>query len=117
MRAVELYKGELLAGYYDQWCEDLRQEYQNRFIRLCEDLIESLKSKKNYEEVIYYCDKLLKTDKLNEKAYLNIIESHVMLDSINRARDKFSQMLKIFDTELGEKPSKDTMEKIKTILS
>ncbi len=80
-------------------------------------MIHILKSKKNYEEVIDYSDKLLKADRLNEEAYLNIIESYVMLDSINRARDKFSLMLKTFDAELGEKPSGASMEKIKKLLS
>jgi DNA-binding SARP family transcriptional activator len=115
-KAFELYKGELLAGYYDQWCEDLRQDYLNKFIRLSEDLIEYLKSRENLEEVILYSDKLLKADKLNEKAYLNIIESNVKMNNASRAKERFSQMLRTFESELGETPAIETMERVKKIL-
>ncbi|MGH2575714.1 MAG: BTAD domain-containing putative transcriptional regulator, partial [Ignavibacteria bacterium] len=116
-KATELYKGELLAGYYEPWCEDLRQEYSNKFINLCEEIIEVLKKKKLYEEVIIYSEKLIQADKLNEDAYLNIIEAYTRLNNINRAKDKFAQMLKTYEEELDEKPAKEILEKIKAILS
>jgi DNA-binding SARP family transcriptional activator len=115
-KAIDLYKGELLAGYYEPWCEDLRQEYSNKFISLCGELIGSLKKRKMYEEIALYSDKLIQIDKLNENGYLNLIEAYVKLNSINRAREKFSQMLKTYEDELGEKPPKEVLEKIKKML-
>jgi LuxR family maltose regulon positive regulatory protein len=112
-QAVDLYKGELLSGCYDQWCEDFRHTYQNMFMKITEDLIEILKAEKNYDTVVSYSEKLLHSDRLNEGAYLNIIEAQVKLNNINRAREKFSQMLKTFEEELGEKPTNSTLEKIR----
>jgi len=116
-KAIDLYRGELLSGEYEQWCEDLRHDYQNMFTKITEDLIEILKSERNYNEVIYYSERLLLADKLNEGGYLNIIESYVKLNNASRGREKFSQMLKIFDAELGEKPTTRTLERIKNLLS
>jgi LuxR family maltose regulon positive regulatory protein len=116
-QAIELYKGEFLPGYYDNWCEEMRLNYANMYIKLCSKLIESLKEQKLYNEVITYTENLLKVDKLNEEAYIDLIDSYVQLDNINMAKDEFSLMLKIFEEELGEKPHKFSLEKIKKILT
>jgi len=115
-KAIDLYKGEMLAGYYEPWCEDLRQEYSNKFISLCEELIAALKQKKSYEQIAIYSERLIQADKLNENGYLNVIEAYVKVNSINRAREKFSQMLRTYEDELGEKPPKEILDKIKVLL-
>ena len=117
LQAVELYKGDFLPGYYESWCEEMRQNYSNMFIKLCVELIKIFKEKKLYSEIIKYAEKILKTDKLNDEAYVEMIEAYFQLGEINMAKDKFSLMLKIYDEELGEKPDKSVLDMIKTILA
>jgi len=117
MKAVALYKGEILSDYYNNWCEDLRAEYSNKFVRMCGQLVTLLSKKKMYEEVIIYSDRLLKADPLNEDAYLAQIEAYMNLDNSIRAKDMFSVMLKAFEAELGEKPSKQILDKISKVLA
>jgi DNA-binding SARP family transcriptional activator len=94
----------------------LRENLINRYIDLCGELISIYKQKNMLFEVAFYAEKLLEVDKLNEKAYIDLIESYAGIGNINTAKNKFSQMLKVFDQEYGEKPSAETMEKIKVIL-
>ena len=114
--ALGLYKSDFLAGYYEPWVEDLRETIINRYIDLCEELLGIYKQKKMLFEVTLYAEKLLEVDKLNEKAYIDLIESYAGIGNINTAKNKFSQMLKVFDEELGEKPSAIALEKIKNAL-
>jgi two-component SAPR family response regulator len=115
-KALELYKGDFLPGYYDPWCEDLRENLTNKYIDLCSILIDIYKKKNSSFEVTIYAEKLIEADKLNENIYIDLIESYVNIGNINTAKNKFAQMLKIFDEEYGEKPSSKTLEKIKNIL-
>ncbi|MCI0449339.1 MAG: hypothetical protein L0Y79_06070 [Chlorobi bacterium] len=117
VKAVELYKGNLLEGIYENWCEDLREEYSNKFIKLSEILLKNLYSSKKYDEIIPYAEKLLNNDRLNEKAYLLSIESYVQTGNISKAKETFAEMLKNYKEELGEKPPKSVLERIQALLS
>ena len=86
------------------------------YLKLCFELICALKDRRDYSEIIKYADKILKIDKLNDEAYISLIEVYSLLGDINTARDKFSQMLKVYDEELGEKPDKSALHRIKRIL-
>lgn len=115
-QAIGLYAAPLLEGYYDRWCDDLRNEYQYKFIKLCENLLSFLSRENRFDEVINYSEKLLSTDKLNELSYINIIEALVKTEKINLAKETFLKMLKIFEEELGEKPNKKVMDRINQLL-
>lgn len=116
IQAIELYKGDFLPGYYESWCEEMRQNYSNMFIKFCVELIKTFKKKKSYSEVTKYAEKILKIDKLNEEAYVEMIEAYSRLGEINIAKDKFSLMLRVYDEELGEKPDKSVLDTINKIL-
>jgi len=116
-KAIELYKGDFLPGYYDSWAEELRIKYKNMYISLLEELIKLLESEKRYEDIVKYSELLLKEDRLNDPAHISIISAYVKLGSANMAKSRFEFMLKIYNEELGEKPSPKTLEKINNILS
>lgn len=117
IQAAELYKGDFLPGYYESWCEEMRQNYSNMFIKLCYELIKTYKEKKSYSEIIKYAEKILKIDKLNDDAYVEMIEAYSRLGETNMAKDKFSLMLKIYDEELGEKPENSVLDMINQIFT
>ena len=115
--AIELYKGEFLPGYYDDWIEELRTVLEHKHIELCEELISILRQKNKLDEVIYYSEKLLQADALHEDAYIAAIDAYSRSGNQNMAKKKFSQLLKNYDAEYGEKPSKDVLSQIEKILT
>jgi ATP/maltotriose-dependent transcriptional regulator MalT len=117
IKAIELYNGPLLEEFYDSWCEDLREEYSGKFIKLSEILLKNLYYSKEFHEIIPYAQKLLKFDKLNENAYLLIIESYVKTENISKAKECFADMLKNYELELMEKPPKSVLDRIQALLS
>ena len=115
-KAVEIYKGDFLAGFYQTWCDELRDKYKDMYLEMLENIIDIFKEKQNYQKVIYYADKLVKADSLNEEAYLLLIKSNLKLYNNSSARSIAKQMIKIFKKELGEEPSKETMKYLLPIL-
>jgi DNA-binding SARP family transcriptional activator len=116
IKAVEMYKGDFMPGYYDGWCEELRVKYKNMFINLNEELIQLLETNARYDEAVKYSELLLKEDRLNDSAHLSIINSYSKLGNINMAKNRYELMLKIYDEELGEQPTAKTLKLIKSIL-
>lgn len=117
VKAIELYKGDFIPGYYDNWCEELRVKYKNMYITMCEELIKLFENNKRYEDAIKYSELLFSEDKLNDSAHISIINAFSKLGNINMAKSRYQLMLKIYDEELGEKPQSKTLEKINTILN
>jgi DNA-binding SARP family transcriptional activator/lipopolysaccharide biosynthesis regulator YciM len=115
-KAIEMYKGEFLPGYYDDWIEELRTAFQYKFIEICEELITLLEADNNFNDIIYYSEKLISADKLHEGAFISLINAYANTGNENMAKKKFSQLLKNYDEEYGEKPSKETLSKIEDIL-
>ncbi len=115
-QAIELYSGEFLAGYYETWCEELRENYISKMIDLLENLIKMLKQKHRYYDIITYGEKLLQLDKFNEDAYLELIEAYANIGNISMAKKKFSIMVKTYEAEYGEKPSRTIMDKVQKYL-
>jgi DNA-binding SARP family transcriptional activator len=117
IKAIEIYKGDFLPGYYDSWCEELRVKYKNMYIALCEELIKLLEVEIRYEEVIKYSELLLKEDKLNDSTHISIINANAKLGNIKMAKSRFEIMFKIYNEEFGEKPQPKTLAKINSILA
>jgi len=116
-KAIDLYKGEFLPGHYDEWIEELRSILEHKYTEVCEELIDILIAKKKFDEAAGYSEKLIIADSLHENAYLSAIRAYTEINNKNMARKKFSQLLKKYDEEYGEKPSKSVMDEISTILS
>jgi len=115
-KAIDLYKGEFLPGYFDDWIEELRTVLQHKFIEICEELILHLEKDGSFNDIIFYSEKLIKEDKLHEAAFISIIKAYSNTGNEKMAKKKFSQLLKNYKEEFDEKPSKDTLNRIEEIL-
>jgi LuxR family transcriptional regulator, maltose regulon positive regulatory protein len=116
IKAVDLYNGEFFEGYYETWIEDLRQDYNNKFISICTDLVLSLKDKRKYDEVIKYSSKLLKFDDLNEDAYLLLIEAYMKKGNQKSASEIYRTMQTRYKKILNEDPPPDLIDSIEKLL-
>lgn len=115
-KAIDMYRGEFLPGYYDHWIEEQRSALQHKFIEICEVLISLLEQNNQFDEIIYYAEKLINADKLHEGAYLSMINACSKTGNENMARKNFRRLLKNYEEEYGEKPSKETLSQIESIL-
>ena len=113
---MSLFKGELLEGYYQPWCEEIREQYNNYFFSMVESLIEIYKSEGDYEKLAEYSRMLIKADNLNEEAYIDVIGAEMKMGNEAKAKDIYKSMVKTFKKEVGEEPSVETKDKIEKLL-
>lgn len=115
-KAMELYAGEFMPGYYDEWIEEIRSILQHKYTETAEILLSLLKKKNKHTDLIDYAEKLLLTDNLHEEAYYYIICSYKAIGNETMAKKKFSQLLKNYEKEYGGKPPKELIERIQAVL-
>ncbi len=115
-KALDLYEGNFMEGYYDDWVEEKRQSLTNKFYNASTNLLELLSKQKRNNEIITYANKVLNTDKLNEYAYEELIRSHIENSNKNAAEKTYKDMMRNFRKETGDEPEKDFLDKINSML-
>ncbi len=116
-KALDLYKGSFMEGYYDDWVDERRQMINNLFFTAGETLIELLTEQNKTDEIITYSRKIIEADNTNETGYENLIKALVKTGNIKGAEEVFKDMKKNFKKEFGEEPDNGIQEKIKKILN
>lgn len=114
--AVKLYKGEALEGFYEPWCENIRAEYRNKYLKTLEELIKLLDEGNRYNEIENYSEKIIQTDSLNELAHTLLIKSLVKTGKSKLAKEKYASMKDLYKSELDENIPSDLDESIKSLL-
>lgn len=74
---LELYQGDLLADFYDDWVFPHREHYKNLFLKTLLQLTQELRSKSDYAQAIQYAQKALQYDPANERAHQHLMFCHM----------------------------------------
>ncbi len=115
MSAAILYSGDVLEGYYEDWCESIREEYKSKFIKCSEKLLELLTAQNRFDEIIEYAEKLNHTDKLNIASIKAMVKSYIELGKVILARGKFDKFIALYEEEIGENPPKTILNDIESM--
>ena len=83
---------------------------------MCEILLRLLKKKNLTAKIIHYGRLLLSIDRLNETGNLYLIEALCETGKVSQAKNIYSNMLKSYSEEFGEKPDKSIVSSIQKIL-
>lgn len=108
-RAVELYRGALLAGFYDDWLFPDQDRLRNRFLQALERLTESELAHGDLEGGLVHARRLAADDEFNEAAHRRVMRVAVLLGRHHEAIRQFEECRRILADELGTRPSAETM--------
>ena len=109
-RAVELYRGDLLAGFYDDWLFPDQDRLRSRFLGALERLVDIAMAKGDYETALVQARRLAQEDEFDEEAHRRVMRIAVLLGRHNDAIRQFEECRRILAEELGSTPSKETVE-------
>ncbi|HSD82286.1 MAG TPA: AAA family ATPase, partial [Anaerolineae bacterium] len=70
---VKLYRGDLLEGFYDDWCLEERYRLEALYLNALDQLVTGYQSVKHFEEALQYAKLLLAHDPLREDMHCIII--------------------------------------------
>jgi DNA-binding SARP family transcriptional activator len=107
--AVELYRGDLLDGVYDDWCIFERERLRLRYLDGLERLIRHHDARGEWTEAAAYAQRLLANDALREHVHRTVIRCHLALGDRAAALRQFDTCARLLRQELEVEPSPETL--------
>ncbi len=105
-RTVALYKGEYLPELsFSEWLEPIRTYYHEIYLDCVLNLVDLLKAKGDYTEIIKVCEQAAAIDYFEEIIHIKLIEALLAEDQTTRARAHYNEVTTVFYREMGIKPS------------
>jgi DNA-binding SARP family transcriptional activator len=106
--AVELYRGELLEGWYQDWCLYERERFQYIYLAMLDKLMHHCEIHHEYETGIAYGLRSLHCDRAQERTYRQLMRLHYLAGNRTAALRLYTRCLAALQEELGVQPAEET---------
>lgn len=115
-KAAELYRGDLLEGFYDDWCLDERYRLESLYLQALRRLINWHAQQGNATAVLLYAHSYITRDPLTEEIHLSAMRAYKMQGDELGARRQWQRCCETRLAELHLPPSPAMIEQAKDIL-
>ena len=116
-RALDLYRGDLLPGHYDEWVLTERDRLRQAVARLLERGIAAGEDARDYPTALGYARRLRDHDPLHEAAYQALIRLHALAGDRVAAVRAYHDCVAVLRRELGMEPSRETRDLYERVLA
>lgn len=116
-RGVQLYQGDLLEGWYQDWCLNERERLQNMYLAMLDKLITYCEAQGDYEAGMAYGADILRYDRAREYAHRRLMRLQYLAGDRTAALRQYDRCVAILEEELGVKPAKRTVALYQQILA
>ncbi|HEU4894909.1 MAG TPA: BTAD domain-containing putative transcriptional regulator, partial [Acidimicrobiia bacterium] len=113
---VELYRGDFLAGYFDDWVLVEQDLYRQKYLTALRRLVDATKAEGGYDEALSLARRLTHHDPLSEEAHQEVMRLSFLLGRTSDAIEQFERCRSVLEEELGAEPSAPTVEIYQKIL-
>jgi len=107
--AVQLYRGELLEGSYQDWCLFERERLQNMYLAMLYKLMSYCEAANEYEAGQLYGLRILYYDRASERTHRRLMQLQYMAGDRTAALRQYDRCVVALDEDLGVKPDKSTV--------
>lgn len=107
-RAVELYRGDLLPGCYDEWILPERDRLRQLYLDTLERLATELEACGDNLSAIGYARRLLSADPLREETYRRLMRLYSTVGDRAQAVRTYEECMAVLQHELGVAPDPAT---------
>lgn len=121
--AVQLYRGELLAGFFVKECPEFEDWLVTEQTRLREaaveglrKLVENYRRRGEYRYGVHYARRLVAIEPLSEDAHRELMRLFALSGQRNRALSHYEELLNLLQEELGVDPLPETKDLYESIL-
>ncbi|MDP4155894.1 MAG: bacterial transcriptional activator domain-containing protein, partial [Bacillota bacterium] len=116
-KGLALYHGEYLPERrYDDWCISKRESMLVYFLRGAEKLAQLSVRNENYEQAIYWCEKMIERDRTWEEAYRLLMYCYYRKNNRPYAIKWYQKCTQVLEEELGVPPLDPTRHMYKMIM-
>lgn len=114
--AVELYRGDFLDGFYDDWILNERYRLETLFSEALARLMASHEAREEHDAALAAALRLLDHDPLREDAHRAAMRAYCRLGQRNAALAQYRRCREIMVEELGAEPMAETNELFRDIV-
>lgn len=107
--AAELYRGDFLAGYYDDWIPIERERLRELFLSVLEGLVGGLKARGDYERALTFARRLAGEDPWREKVHREVMRLCHLLGRDGEALKQFEVCRQVLRDEFDAEPEPETI--------
>lgn len=107
-KAVELYRGDLLEGWQEEWCLFERERIRAINLTMLEKLLGYCEASGRYEEGLIYGERLLRHDRAHERAHWRMMRLSYLGGDRTGALRQFDKCRAALAEELGVTPGRLT---------
>ena len=108
--AVGLYSGDLLNGWYQDWCLFERERLQNLYLLMLDKLMSYAAEHGEYEAGQAYGSTILRYDRASERTYRQLMQLRYMGGDRTGALRQYQNCVTALDEELGVQPERRTRD-------
>ena len=116
-QVVDLYRGELLQGCYEEWCLFNRERLHTMYLILLDKLMRACQTHQEYEKGIMYGLRILQNDQARECTHRQLMRLHYLSGNRTAALRQYACCVQILQQELGVAPAHRTVAVYEQILA
>lgn len=105
-QAVQLYRGDLLPGCYEDWCIFERERLQTMYLAMLDKLIDCCQEHGQYEIGLGYGATILRYDRARERTHRSMMRLHYLAGDRTSALRQFDHLAQALREELDVQPSR-----------
>lgn len=106
--AYSLYRGEFMAGVYDEWAEERRGFYAEQFGRVVSALAKLCLAEKRWASALIYAEEILRADPFREDMHRLLMKVHAAQSKPAAVKRQFENLTTLLGDELGIQPAAET---------
>jgi len=103
--AIDLYRGDLLPGFYDEWVLRERLNLEDRYVAALQTGIRLAESAGEFDEAVRFTRLALDKDGLQEDLHFRLMQLYIAAGRPQNAIQHFEHWRSVCQAELGEAPN------------
>jgi DNA-binding SARP family transcriptional activator len=121
--AAQLYRGELLSGFFvkdseafEEWLVAEQERLRDTAIDVLRTLVDAYRRRGEYRFGLNYARRLVALEPLSEEACRELMRLSLLAGQRNRALSEYEKLCSLLKNELGVEPLKETRDLYESIL-
>ena len=114
--AHQLYRGEFMAGVYDDWAEERRAYYSEQILRVLNGLAKLSFKEKEWSKALKFSNEILQIDPYREDVHRLIMKIYAAQGKTAKVKEQFETLQELLKKELGVLPAAETRKIFQELL-
>lgn len=116
-QTIQLYRGDLLEGCYQEWCLFERERLQRMYLIMLEKLMNYSEAHGEFEAGLLYGTQVLRYDPARERTHRRLMRLHYLCGNRTEALRQYARCVDVLHRELDVAPARRTLALYQQILS